>query len=447
MSNNNKRRGCSGTIFLLLLVLFVSTLFVDLDAEDINKGPYSTTNNQGSFSVSFTQLTSEPQTTDASLPSMNFQTGSTTKPTQSTVSFTQSTTVNNLVNNSPGKFKVRYTDSDRIYNMLDDKQKQVYNELAKGLADGELNFSFEGISRDDFLYTYYGFLHEHPEFFWLDSKSITNSDLSGNLNVKLSTYSYWTYSNDREGYIDRLNKKVDEIIRGASHCVTDYDKIKYVHDYLVTNIVYDKAALPEINKTERSVSTEQTLSLYGALINGKCVCGGYSESFYYLTRALGVNTFYIQGYGVKEYHAWNYIEIDGQYYYMDVTWDDFDSTDYPKGIDYSYFCVNQQELFRDHTPDEDYPAPDCNGDKYNYHRLNGYYFTEYDFESVRNAFNDQKGQQFASIRFSNKKAYDTALKDLMDNNSVYDIELVKNNKGSLSYYHLDEKYVIILCIK
>ncbi len=435
MSKNNKRRGCSGTIFLLLLVLFVSTLFVDLDADDINKGSYSTTRDTSSFNVTFS-TTTEPETTDGSLSSVIFQT--------TTTKATQSTTVN-LVNNNTNN--IRYTDADRLYNQLDNKQKEVYDELMQGVSDGELNFEFSDMNYTEFRYAYNAFLYEHPEFFWLELNPDMSMDFSGNLNVKLKTYSYWTYTNDRDGYIDRLNKKVDEIIRGASHCVTDYDKVKYVHDYLVNNITYDKAALAELEKSMKGTGTEMALSMYGALVNGKCVCGGYSESFYYLTRALGINTFYIQGYAGEEYHAWNYLEIDGEYYYMDVTWDDFDNEEYTKGIDYSYFCVTDDEFFKDHTPDKDYPAPDCNGEKYNYHRYNGYYFTEYDFNAVKNALNDQKGQQFVSIRFSNQKAYKQALRSLVDNGEMYNIDLIKDNGNKYVYYHLDDKYVLIVCLK
>ena len=439
MSKNNKKRGCSGTIFLLLAVFFVSTLFVDLDASDFANGNYSTARDTSSFSVTFSTLPNHSETTDVSLSSVNFNT------TTSSPNTTQGTTVNNFIQKADSD--IRFTDADRLYNQLDADQKEIYNELLEGSTEGELNYKFTDINYKDFQHAYYAFLFEHPEFFWLELNPDMSMDFSGNLNVKLKTYSYWTYSNDRDGYIDRFNKKVEEILQGAAHCVTDYEKVKYVHDYLVTNIVYDMDTYAELEKSMKSTDTEIALSLYGALVNGRCVCGGYSESFYYLTRALGVNSFYIQGYVGEEYHAWNYLELDGEYYYMDVTWDDYNNPDYPKGIMYSYFCVTDDELFADHDPDDDYPAPECSGEKYNYHRYNGYYFTEYDFEAVRKALNDQQGQQFASIRFSDNKAYRKALNDLMDNSNIYNIELIKNMSNESKYYEGEDTNVLTICIK
>ena len=433
MSSGQKRRGCSGTIFLLLAVFFISTVFVDLDASDINK-TYSTTQNHSGVTLS--QQPTKAETTDGSLSSVNFNTTSTT-------STTQSTTLN-LINSSDND--IRFTEADRLYNQLDSEQKEIYNELLEKVADGELSFRFEDTDYQDFQYAFYAFLFEHPEFFWLELNPDMSIDFSGNLKVDLNTYKYWTYSNDRDGYIERLNEKVDEILQGAAHCNTDYDKVKYVHDYLVTNITYDKDALGELEKSMKGTNTEMALSIYGALVNGKCVCGGYAESFYYLTRALGVNSYYIQGYCDTEYHAWNYLEIEGEYYYLDATWDDHDDPDYPKGISYNYFCVTQDELFVDHTPDKNYPAPDCNGTKYNYHRGNYLYFTEYDFEAIRNAINDQLNQQFRSVRFSNKQAYSEAFNDLFNNNRVFEIESIQNS-SSIKYYTSDELYTIIVCLK
>lgn len=447
MSNNSKRRGCSGTIFLLLAVFFVSTVFVDLDASDINK-TYSTTQGSSFSSIIFSTLPTKAETTDGSLSSVNFNTTSTSA-TSTTSNFTstgttQSVTLN--LNNADNN-NIRYTEADRLYNQLNKKQQEVYNELLEGVSDGKNDFKFSDIDVLEFDHAFYAFLFEHPEFFWINLGYNYGKDFDGNLTIKLNNYSFWTYSNDRDGYIDRLNEKVDEIIRGAAHCTEDYDKVKYVHDYLVNNVAYDYDALDEIDKTVRSASTEQTLSLYGALVNGKCVCGGYSEAFYYLTRALGVNSFYVQGQVGTGYHAWNYLEMDGKYYYMDVTWDDPDNKDYPKGINYLYFCLTDEELFADHDPDDNYPVPPCEGEMYNYYRFNRFYLNEYDFEAVRNIFNDQKGQQFVTVRFTNQPAYKQALDDLMAKGNINNIELIKEINGDFVYYQHDKQCVITLCIK
>ena len=62
-----------------------------------------------------------------------------------------------------------------------------------------------------------------------------------------------------------VEKKVDEIADKFRHLSSDADKLMAVHDYLVDNIEY---------------SNEHIVSYaYGALIEGKAVCQGYSQSF------------------------------------------------------------------------------------------------------------------------------------------------------------------------
>ena len=54
-------------------------------------------------------------------------------------------------------------------------------------------------------------------------------------------------------------------------------------------------------------------------------------------------------------HAWNIVRVDGEYYYLDATWGEFnvaDNTEPEKSIFYDYFCVTTKELLKSHQPDE-----------------------------------------------------------------------------------------------
>ena len=104
------------------------------------------------------------------------------------------------------------------------------------------------------------------------------------------------------------------MISEAKTKANDYEKIKYVHDYLVDNISYDE-----------SLEASNTHNMYGALVNKTCVCDGYANAFQYLMLELGINSMNIPGYttaGETEYHQWNAVELDGKWYMIDVTWDD-----------------------------------------------------------------------------------------------------------------------------
>lgn len=47
-------------------------------------------------------------------------------------------------------------------------------------------------------------------------------------------------------------------------------------------------------------------------------------------------------------HAWNIVNIDGNYYHVDVTWDDPDESD---NINYDYFLISDEQMSTDHKWD------------------------------------------------------------------------------------------------
>ena len=75
---------------------------------------------------------------------------------------------------------------------------------------------------------------------------------------------------------------------------------------------------------------------------------------------LGIECGYVYGNGYNSLtsgpHAWNYINIDGKYYMVDVTWDD------PVGgdntyISRDYFGLDYEEMGKDHVVDSNCKVP------------------------------------------------------------------------------------------
>ena len=133
----------------------------------------------------------------------------------------------------------------------------------------------------------------------------------------------------------------DEVKKVAASCAasTEYETVKNVHDYLVLNIVYELKYRPVEH------------SAYGALINKACVCDGYATAFSLVLRELKIDTIMVEGIvdGESEInHAWNKVKIDNEWYNVDVTWDDPDLYD-PDNVWYSYFCITDEELAKDHV--------------------------------------------------------------------------------------------------
>ena len=112
----------------------------------------------------------------------------------------------------------------------------------------------------------------------------------------------------------------DEILPGMSQT----EKARVLHDWLIKNAIYD-----------------YSYTYYhadGVLLNGKGVCNSFSEAYRMLCIEAGLQCITIQSDGMN--HGWNAVMIDGQWYHVDVTWDNWD--DYvPR---YTYFLKKDHEI-------------------------------------------------------------------------------------------------------
>lgn len=145
-----------------------------------------------------------------------------------------------------------------------------------------------------------------------------------------------------------VDKKVRSIInKEIKPGMTDAEKVKAIHDYIIQNCSYDYAHV-DLEKDGYWSTAE------GPLLKGKAICSGYSAAFHVCMDALNIPNSSIGG-EVSDGtgHAWNMVQIDGNWYHIDLTFDDptFPKKNTPKNIDmfvsYEYFLVNDQKMIDD----------------------------------------------------------------------------------------------------
>ena len=137
----------------------------------------------------------------------------------------------------------------------------------------------------------------------------------------------------------------------------DYEKALIAHDYLVDSCRYDMDDLT-VMEWENHIA-------YGALAEGSCVCQGYAEAFKLLMEAAGVECITVTGEAGGDSHMWNCVQLGGQWYMMDLTWDDPVMDDGSDLKLYDYFNVTSAQLAQDHQW-EAADAPDCTATDLNY---------------------------------------------------------------------------------
>ena len=322
------------------------------------------------------------------------------------------------------------------YDELNDNEKKVYSVIMQSiytqperieipdLGDGDLTKVFEAISYDN------------PDLFNLGLNCKVYSE---------GTKSYFEseYILSKEDYEQKLQEAKDiasVIIDGASVYTSVYEKEKYVHDYIINHCTYtDPTESPFAN------------TMYGCLVEGKAACEGYSRAFQYIMSALNIENRIVTGESADDgvnyiSHMWNYVILDGEGYFVDLTWDD------PKGenavLRHTYFNINTNDILIKHRNIRQEISLST-AKKYNYFVYENAFFdvgSGEDFETtVHNAVYTamQKQYRCVELRFSDAEVMAQAKESLFNSGviySVYDeIGLINAEESAKVYYSSDDK--------
>ena len=154
----------------------------------------------------------------------------------------------------------------------------------------------------------------------------------------------------------------DVISENITPNMSDYEKVKTIHDYIVLNTEFD------IKNLKNNTLRDDSYSAKGVLIDHLAVCQGYAEAFKLIMTELDIGCHIITGYADQELHAWNIVRIDNEWYQVDVTWDDpipkEDTPTTSSNLIYNYFLITDEVMYQDHTPDD--KPQICTSEKYMY---------------------------------------------------------------------------------
>lgn len=138
-----------------------------------------------------------------------------------------------------------------------------------------------------------------------------------------------------QAQLTELDRFIEEVLQGKNF-KDDFEKIKFVHDFIVSQYRYD---------TEKVPSTA-----YDIYIKGYGVCSGYTQLGKLFFDKLGIENKVVIGFA-KEPHTWNMVKIGEKWYHVDITWDD----PIVKGREnigitsYEYFLISEDSIKKDHT--------------------------------------------------------------------------------------------------
>ena len=142
-----------------------------------------------------------------------------------------------------------------------------------------------------------------------------------------------------------MQVKLDQLVDQANTlCQTDLEKVFYVHEWLVQNIAYDREHLSD--------GVQDDHNLRGALLEGTAVCDGYAKTYALTLRKLGITGVLVTSKDIG--HAWNMVELDGNWYQVDCTWDDpVDGSDQLGYCMHKHLLCTTEEMNTNHNDDGD----------------------------------------------------------------------------------------------
>lgn len=286
------------------------------------------------------------------------------------------------------------------YNSLASSDKQLYNQLVEAMKNttNKVEVKNQTISYNKGLSLIQKVIADHPQFFWVSkSVSILYNPQTNNVNAFLIFYSDGTKTdqvdnnynlvetadrNKINSQIKALNSKVEQILKDIPIDISQIEKEKIIHDYIVRTVSYDNNAA---SKTYGYGDTlPHAFDLYGAVVEGKAVCEGYAKMFQYLCYCVGINSSQVVGTSSGENHMWNVVKIDNEWYQLDITWNDNNSATLPY---YGYFNIPSSEMYKDHTVDmTNISVPSCNTNKYAYYKYYALYVNSLNTDATNYKF-------------------------------------------------------------
>ena len=284
------------------------------------------------------------------------------------------------------------------YNHMNKQEQAAYHGILQGLSGLADEFQIPALDGETLYNVFFQLRLDHPEIFWATGYKYRYYKESPNI---VFVPEYLFDKGKIKEHQKAMKSRVEKLVRPAKD-MSEWEKEKYVHDFICQNVRYDKL--------KKSYSHE----IIGPLGQGVGVCEGIAKSVKVLLDALGVwNVIAICGNnpekGIKYRHTWNIVKIGGTYYHLDAT---FDNSLGDEEIRYDYFNLDDKNIFRDHEP-LIAPAPSCTDGGHFYYKEKKLSFTKVEDVYKRSLQAAKKGK---TLDFHWRGGYLTkeVLKELLD---------------------------------
>lgn len=327
------------------------------------------------------------------------------------------------------------------YNALNEEEKTVYGQICESILSRE-DTVLETVDETIVDKVFQCVMNDHPDIYYCAAYKI-EKQLRNNQVVRITFMpNYHMTAEEVQENQKKVDSYVQQCIAGAPGTSGQYEKVKYVYEYIIRNTEY----------VPNSVNNQNICSVF---IGRQSVCQGYAKAAQYILSQMGIEITLAYGSVDGELHSWNLVCVDGEYYYMDPTWGDagyvrpgseMTAAAGPEDVNYEYFLITTQQLTKTHVINNIVPLPACVATRNNYYVREGLYFTSYDETMLKMLFEQAEAGGNNSISFM---CADAVLYQEMKDRLITGQEVFSymKNAESVSYSYNDGLYTLIFWIE
>jgi hypothetical protein len=302
---------------------------------------------------------------------------------------------------------------------LNEDEQRAYREILDGVRNMEEEF-YVSISGDEELdRAYHAVLKDHPEIFWIHNREEVYRTTYGDSSYCLLAPGYGYAEDEIAGIQQSMEDGYQEVLSLIPEGADTYEIVKTVYTYIIDETEY--------------VTSDHDQSIAGVFSDKNAVCAGYAGATQYLLERMGIFCIYVDGsvLGRDDGHAWNIVQIDGEYYYVDTT-----NGDQPefligdaavlaehKTTVMDYLCPFPEEYEATYFASDEFEIPSCTSHEKNFYVLNQGCFDSYERSELYDYCCMRIDNNAAVVRFkySNQEAFDAACEEYIDNGAVQDV--------------------------
>ena len=250
------------------------------------------------------------------------------------------------------------------YHQLNKQEQAIYKAFYKGVMSHQeiIPIPVRGeFSQESFERIFMAMTRDNPLIYFLNQSACsTASDMFG----RLAICPQYFFTKEK---VKEYNRKIERVVNELAgqlyllEC-NDYEKELRVHDWICQNVEYDYEGADK-DKVSRVIASHNIL---GVFAHHKAQCEGIAKAVKVLLNAVDVKCIVVTGDSIKNghcvSHAWNIVDIDGEPYQLDATWDI--GAVKARKIIYDYFNLTDSLMNLEHRSEN--ILPKCNKSSANY---------------------------------------------------------------------------------